>query len=287
MAKSMAQARRTAIRKSSVAASKPVSGAAAAERTSQVQSLLRALSIVNCLAEADEGTSLTDVAQQVGLSISTAHRLLTTLEKERYVHFDSERKLWSVGVQAFVAGSAFIRSRSLVAVARPHMRALMEQSGETVNLAIEDEGQAIYLAQIECRQMMRAFATPGAHVPLHCSSVGKALLSAMSDAQVAKILHRTGMVRVTSKTLCTPMALREELARTRERGYSIDDEEHAIGLRCAAAVIYNEFGEPAGAVSVSGPLARITDERLAVLGAMVKTAAGAISRDYGGRAPPG
>ncbi len=273
MAPSLSKARRPTGRK-------PSTG----ERSAQVQSLLRALSLLDSLAEAEDGAALTELAQRVGLSTSTAHRLLMTLEQERYVHFDAERKLWSVGVQAFVAGSAFMRSRNLATVARPAMRALMEQSGETVNLAIEDEGQALYLAQVECRQMMRAFATPGGRVPLHCSSVGKALLAAMPDAQVAKILHRTGMTRMTARTIATPMALREELTRTRERGYAIDDEEHAVGLRCAAAVIHDEFGEPAGAVSVSGPMARIPDGRLPLLGSLAKDAADAIARQFGGRA---
>ena len=275
MAKSLAQERRSS--------GKPAAG----ERSSQVQSLLRALSIVNCLAESDEGTGLTDIAQQVGLSTSTTHRLLTTLEKERYVHFDSERKLWSVGVQTFFAGSAFIRSRNLVVVARPHMRALMEETGETVNLAAEDDGQAIYMAQIECRQMMRAFTTTGGRVPLNCSAVGKALLSEMPDAQVTRMLRRTGMAQITEKTLTTPAALLEDLDRVRRRGYAIDDEENAIGLRCCAAVIYNEFGEAAGALSVCGPTARIDDDRLPALGAMVKAAADTVSLEFGGRIPPG
>ena len=137
------------------------------ERSDQVQSLVRALTLVNRLATADEGVSLTEVAQQVGLSPSTAHRLLTTLEQERYVHYDAERRLWSVGVQAFMTGSAFLKTRNLVALARPHMRALMEDSEETVNLAVEDQFAAVYLAQVECRQMMRAFARPGGSVPRH------------------------------------------------------------------------------------------------------------------------
>ena len=106
------------IPRKTVRAAKP----AAAERSGQVQSLVRALTIVNRLAAAAEGVTLTEVAQQVGLSPSTAHRLLTTLEQERYVHFDAERRLWSVGVQAFVTGNAFLKTRSLVATARPPKR---------------------------------------------------------------------------------------------------------------------------------------------------------------------
>lgn len=254
-------------------------------RSDQVQSLVRALAIMNRLAAADEGVTLTEVAQQVGLSPSTAHRLLTTLEQERYVQFDAERRHWSVGVQAFVAGSAFLKTRSLVAAARPHMRALMEESEETVNLAVEDQAEAIYLSQVECRQMMRAFARPGGRVPLHCSSVGKALLSAMSDSGLAKVLHRQGLSRVTIKTINTTAALREDLGRARERGYAVDDEEHAVGLRCIAAVVFNENADAVAAVSLSGPMARIPDERIPLLGDLVRRKADAITAQLGGALP--
>ena len=267
------------------ARSQPSLAKASHERSDQVQSLVRALAIVNRLAAADEGATLTEVAQQVGLSPSTAHRLLTTLEQERYVRFDAERRLWSVGVQAFVAGSAFLKTRSLVPTARPHMRALMEESEETVNLAVEDQAEAVYLSQVECRQMMRAFARPGGRVPLHCSSVGKALLSAMPDADVARVLHRHGLARVTVKTLITTPALREDLARARTRGYAIDDEEHAVGLRCIAAVVFNEAADPLGALSLSGPMARIPDERIPLLGDLVRRTADAVTAQLGGCLP--
>lgn len=257
----------------------------AAERSDQVQSLVRALAIVNRLAAADEGVTLTEVAQQVGLSPSTAHRLLTTLEQERYVHFDAERRLWSVGVQAFVAGNAFLKTRSLVGGARPHMRALMEESEETANLAVEDQAEAVYLSQVECRQMMRAFARPGGRVPLHCSGVGKALLSAMPDADLARVLHRQGMARITVKTITTTPALRGDLAQARARGYALDDEEHAVGMRCVAAVIFNEGAEPVAAVSLSGPMARIPDQRIPLLGDLVRRKADAITAQLGGTLP--
>ena len=184
----------------------------------QVQSLMRALALLNRIAESpDDGASLTDLAQQVGLPTSTAHRLLTTLEQERYVRFNHEQRTWTVGVQAFVTGSAFTKTRSLVALARAHMRRLMEEGGETVNLAVEDEGEAVYLAQVECRQMMRVFARPGSRVPLHCSAVGKAILSATSDKRLSKILHQRGMPRLTVKTITTPAASAAG-ARARARG---------------------------------------------------------------------
>jgi len=256
--------------------------AAASTGGDQVQSLVRALALLNRIAESpDEGATLTELAQQVGLPSSTAHRLLTTLEQERYVRFDHEGRLWSVGVQAFVTGCAFTKTRSLVGLARAHMRHLMEDSGETVNLAVEDEGEAVYLAQVECRQMMRVFARPGSRVPLHCSAVGKAILSAASDKTLSKILHQRGMPRLTVKTITSPSALRADLDRVRSAGYAIDDEEHAVGLRCIAAPIFGETGDCIGAASASGPTARIGEERIAQLGALVLKASQAISAEMG------
>ena len=256
--------------------------AKSAAGSGQVQSLVRALALLNRVAEAQgEGAALTELAQQVGLPASTAHRLLTTLEQERYVRFDHEGRSWFVGVQAFMTGCAFTKSRSLGALARPHMRLLMENAGETVNLAVEDEGEAVYLAQVECRQMMRAFASPGSRAPLHASAVGKAMLSTMSDKTLSRILHQRGMPRLTPKTITTPSALRAELERVRASGYAVDDEEHAVGLRCIAAPIFDETGEAIAAISASGPMARIVEERVASLGALVLKTAGAISSEMG------
>ncbi len=259
--------------------------AAAGTRSDHVQSLVRALGIINQLAATDEGMTLTRIAECVGLAPSTAHRLLTTLEQERYVHFDHERRLWSVGVQAFMTGAAFLRTRDLVGIARPYMRALMNESTETVNLAIEDENEAIYLAQVECRQMMRALARPGARVPLYCSSVGKALLSATPDGDLAKALQRQAMRRLTEKTIVNRTALRDELALTRERGFAIDDEEHAFGLRCVAGLVFDELGEPMAAISISGPTARISSERIVHLGEVVRRKADEITAQLGGALP--
>ena len=259
-----------------------VAKAGAGRGGDQVQSLVRALALLNCLAEAAEGgVTLTELSEQVGLPSSTAHRLLTTLEQERYARFDPDGRLWAIGVQAFITGSTFTKTRSLVLIARPHMRSLMEDAGETVNLAVQDDGMAVYLAQVECRQMMRAFARPGSRVPLHCSAVGKAILSAVSDKTLSKILHQRGMPRLTVKTITTPSALRADLERARAAGHAIDDEEHAIGLRCIAAPVFDETGDVVAAVSASGPMARIVDERVGPLSALVLDAAQRISLDMG------
>jgi IclR family acetate operon transcriptional repressor len=247
-----------------------------------VQSLGRGLSLLDSLAESPDGVCLSDLCQQVGLSVSTAHRLLTTLEQQGYVRCHPGTRRWSVGVQAFIVGSAFGQARDLVEIARPRMRSLMEESGETVNFAVLDGGEAVFLAQVECRQMMRALAPPGVRVPLHCSGLGKALLAALPEVEIGRILRRHGLPRLTPRTLTTVARLRADLARSRERGYAFDDEEHSIGLRCVAAAVLDEHGEPVGAVSLSAPAVRLPDERIARLAALVRGTAAAIAGAFGG-----
>lgn len=254
-------------------------------RSGQVQSLTRALSIMRVLAESVDGMTLSDVAQIVGLPPSTTHRLLTTLQQERFARFDPLTSLWQVGVQAFIVGNAFTRTRDVVTMARPFMRRLMEESGETVNLYLESDGEAICIGQIECRQLMRAIARPGGRVKMHYSGAGKAILAWLPDAQVTKILQRHGLPRATERTLDTPGRLREDLMAIRGRGYAVDDEENAVGLRCVGAPVFDEHGQPLAGLSLSGPTARIADDRLPVLGALVAQIAGEITREVGGRMP--
>ena len=249
----------------------------------QVQSLVRALTLLEHLSQREHGATLTDAAQAAGLAASTAHRLLKSLEQMGFVAQDEERGLWFVGVKAFTIGSAFVRARDVVAIARPFMRELMELSQETVNLAVLDQGEPVYLTQIECRQMIRAHALPGARAPVHCSGVGKALLATLPEARVAAIAQRRGLPRYTEKTLTTLPALNAELARVRERGWAADDEEHSLGMRCVASVLRDEHGEAIAAISLTGPIARVTDARLAELGALVRATAAKITAALGGR----
>ncbi len=165
------------------------------------------------------------------------------------------------------------------------MRQLMEESGESVNLGILDEGELVFLSQVECREMMRMFVRLGARVPAHASGVGKALLAALSESEVDAILEKRGLQRFTDNTIDARAILRDDLARVRERGYAFDDEEHAVGLRCVASTLHDELGEPIAAISLSGPRARITDQRVEILGRLVRDTADRITHSLGGELP--
>ncbi len=256
-----------------------------AGETAQVQSLARALTLLELVSEREHGAALTELARAAKLAPSTAHRLLKSLELMRYVRQDQDRGLWFIGVQAFTVGNGFARGRDIVAVARPIMRELMQEVGESVNLAILDEGEVVYLSQIECHQMMRAHAMPGGRAPLHCSGVAKALLASLPEAEAEALLGRRPLSRRTERTLTTLKQLRAELRQVRGQGYAVDDEEQNLGMRCVAAAIFDENGEAVAAISMTGPSARIARARLAEFGAIVRRAAAAATNAYGGRSP--
>lgn len=252
--------------------------------TAQVQSLTRGLSLLEALARAEGGLTLTDLAQRVTLAPSTAHRLLATLEAAGYVQAGANGE-WLMGVRAFRVGSAFLSHRNLVVQAYPYLKSLMERSGETANLAVLDSGEAVFVEQVQCRELMRMSAKLGARSPLHASGVGKAIFAALPDEQIDAILKVKGLPRITGNTITSPETMWAAIRVIRQRGWSFDDEEHALGTRCVAAPIYDEHAEVLGAISLAGPSSRLPDERIRQLGPVVAHTAEELTRRLGGHSP--
>lgn len=251
----------------------------------QVQSLTRGLQILEVLARAEGGLTLTEVGHGVALPASTTHRLLATLERMGYVSQAGDLGRWYIGLQAFTVGSSFLANRDFVAQSHNYMRRLMEQSGETANLAVLDGSEAVFIAQVQCREIMRLLVKLGSRAPLHASGVGKAIFAALPDEQIDAILKVRGLPRITESTIVAPETMWAALRVIRQRGWSFDDEEHLIGTRCVGASIYDEHAEPLCAISVAGPATRLPDERIKQLGPLVAHTAEEITRKLGGRWP--
>ena len=247
-----------------------------------VQSVDRALLIIETLAEDDEGYRLTDLAIRTGLSPSTVHRLLTTLEKRRFVQFDRGESTWHIGAQSFAIGSTFVRRRNFVTQALPYLRKLRDQTRETANLAVVDDGAMVVLTRVESREIMRSVTKVGGRVPMVASGLGKALLATYSEQDVFAIIQRDGMPRLTSKSIVRAGELCKSLHDIRRQGYSVDDEEALIGLRCVSAVVYDDCSEPLAAISVSGKASRVPNDRLPILGKLVQEVAAEMTMALGG-----
>ncbi|NPU12647.1 helix-turn-helix domain-containing protein [Bradyrhizobium sp. 83002] len=263
----------------------PRADAAAEPRDGGVQSVGRALQILEILAEDDEGYRLSDLAVRAGLSTSTVHRLLTTLEKRRFVQFDRMESKWHVGAQSFAVGATFTRRRNFVALAIPYLRRLRDQSRETANLAVVDDESLMVLMRLESREIMRSLTKVGGRLPMVASGMGKAVLATYSDDDVNGIIHRQGMPRLTEKSIIRASDLFRELESIRRQGYAVDDEEARLGLRCIAAVVHDSCREPVAAISVSGLASRLTEERVLVVGGMVRDIAAELTAALGGVGP--
>ena len=248
-----------------------------------VQSLDRALQLLELLAGDDEGYRLVDIAARSGLSSSTAHRLLTTLEQRQFVQFDRATNLWYVGVRCFAVGSAFARRRRISVLALPVMRRLRDSLNESVNLGIADLGDIVFVTQVESREVMRAIGKPGFRAPLHGTAMGQAILAAMTQDDVLLYLRTYGLPKLTPNTIARASRLHETLGDVRRAGYAVDDEQNAVGLRCVAAAIRDEHGQPFGAISLVGPTQRVRSADFERLGAAVRRAADEITAAYGGR----
>ena len=249
-----------------------------------LQSLDRALGVLSAIARADRMT-LTDLSLAVGVPTATTHRILTTLQKRGFVTFDEERQDWLIGIEAFRTGSAFLKRRDLAEIGRPVMQLLMEQTGETANLAVPQGAEVVFIGQIETHNPIRAFFPPSTRTAMHASGTGKAILAELPQEQVRQLLTRAGLERFTANTHTTPAGLFEDLEAIRARGWSFDKEERHDGMSCIGSAIFDEYGKPCAGVSISGPSIRFDPSRISEFGAAVAHAAAQITERSGGVMP--
>jgi len=220
-----------------------------------VQSLDRAIVLLDLLADAGGEVGISRLAELSGLPLPTIHRLMRTLVTHGYVRQEASRR-YALGPRLIRLGES--AARQLGTWARPQLVELVAAVGETANLALLEGDDVVYVAQVPSTHSMRMFTEVGRRVFAHCTGVGKALLAQLPAETVQEILARTGMPAQTPHTLTDPATLLRELAQIRQQGYAIDDGEQEVGVRCLAVPV---LGAPAmAAISVSGPAARLTDE---------------------------
>ncbi|NNK79037.1 MAG: IclR family transcriptional regulator [Litoreibacter sp.] len=249
-----------------------------------IQSLDRAVLVLGHLAERG-GIALSDLAKETDQSPATLYRILTTYQLHGVTEFDEAEQLWHIGPKAYLIGSAFLRRTSVVERSRPILRQLMHDTGETANLGVEQGDLVMFVSQVETHETIRAFFPPGTQSQMHASGIGKALLAHFSADRLEDWLSRQELERFTERTLTHPDDLLENLAQIRDSGLSFDNEERNIGMRCIAAPVFNAFREPVAGISVSGPISRMSDDRLEWLGDLVKKAAARATEAIGGEPP--
>ncbi|WP_235836929.1 HTH-type transcriptional regulator BhcR [Cereibacter johrii] len=256
---------------------------AAEDKTEQntVQSLDRALAMLRLLSQS-EGMTLSELAAESGEAAATVYRALVTLQAHQMIEMEEQGQVWHIGSGAFRVGSAFLRRAKFVERARLPMDRLMRAAGETAALGVEADGRVMHLAQVETRQAIRAYFPEGSSAPLHATAVGKALLAWYPEERIETILDREGLAKFTSLTITSASTLMRDLARTRDRGYALEDQEGAEGMRAVAAPVFNSFGEPVAAITLAGPAFRLSLSDSTRLGTLVREAADEVTEATGG-----
>lgn len=241
--------------------------------SSHVQSVARALMLIDLLARENREMSLTAIAKAMDWPKTTVHGLIATLRDYHYVDQSPVTGHYRLGVRLFELGNIIARSWNIRSIAMPAMQELNSRLGEMVQLAVEDKGEVLYLEKLDSTHMMRIVSEIGTRLPMHCTGLGKVLLAYKKPAEVKWIISRHGMRKMTSRTITSFEILERELGKVRKQGYAIDDREIMDSLRCVAAPIYDREGEVKYALSVSGLANSLHGTRLDMIcGELIRTA---------------
>jgi IclR family transcriptional regulator, pca regulon regulatory protein len=247
-----------------------------------IEALSRGLRVLEAFSESKSELSLVEIATAVNLDKSTTFRLVYTLEALGYLERDPQSKRYRPALKTLRLGFTVLRSLDVVEVARPYLKALSQETGEASSMAIRDGAEIIYVIRISPMQMVNLNLHLGAHLPVYCTSMGKAQLIDLSTDAVAELLGEGPYEALTPQTITHLTDLNAELDRVRQDGYAVNDEELAIGLRSVAAPIRNDEGQIVAACNISSASARVSradlEDRLAP---MVLESANLISNALG------
>lgn len=223
-------------------------------RSESVKSVVRVFELLELITDAGGDVTLSELSALANLPLPTIHRLLRTLVSLGYVRQLTNRR-YALGPRLVRLGEA--ANKQFGAIARPQLKWLVDELGETANMAMLDSDMVIYVAQVPSPHAMRMFTEVGRRAHTHDTGVGKAILSQLSDDAVRAIVGKAGMPTPTGRSIGSIEALLDELRVIRERGYSIDDGEQEVGVRCLSMAV--PAAPTPTAISVSGPAARVDD----------------------------
>jgi len=249
----------------------------------QIQSIARAVAILDHLAGNGNEDSLSNISRTIGLSKSTTYSIIATLEQLGLVQQDQVSARYSLGMKLFELGQVVHSSMVLRKIAVPLLQDLVAKYGETAHLGVLSQGEVVYIDKVNSPHSIGISSQIGGRNPAHCTGVGKMLISALTAVEVEKIIAEKSLKKFTEKTITNPAVLQQHLHKIREQGYAVDDEEIESGLRCVAAPVRNHRREVVAAISLSGPAQRMDTEKLDQIVSGVVATANIISAQLGYR----
>jgi IclR family transcriptional regulator, KDG regulon repressor len=243
-----------------------------------IRAVERALAILLCFSQNTPELTLTQIADRVSLNKSTVHRLLGTLDRNRFIQRDPATGAYRPGIRLMQFAYLMVEQNDLRRYAAPFLHLLREQFRETVDLAILDNAEVVYLDVLESPQRVKLAAAIGQRLPAFCTATGKVLLAYMDDGTIQRIMDN-GMPKHTDCTIISREAFLENLRAIRAKGFAISEQEYEEEINAVAAPILDQHGLPIAAVAIAGPAYRLTRERMSEIGPSVVAATRDISQE--------
>lgn len=243
------------------------------------KSVVKALKLLETLSAAQQPVGVTTLALKLQINKSNVHRLLQTLADWGYVRHADDDGNYELTLKLWQMGTSVLARREIARIAQPHLRTLLENTGESANLSVLEEGRVVYVSRIECQHPVRAHNRIGANLPVYCSSNGKAILAFQPDTVIKQ--HCCDLVKYTERTITTEKRLLDELRGVRRNGYAVNRGEYRVGVHGVAAPVRGAEGRIEAAVGVSGPSERFKPQAIKKFAGAVKRCADEISAELG------
>lgn len=250
--------------------------------TKENRTIKRTLDTLQLLKDRQDPLTITQISSSLGIPRSSAFDIVSTLYEEGYIELgDNAQKTYVLGLKTFEIGAAYLQNNDLLPTTRPYLEKLMRMSQATAFLAIEDNGQLVYLDKVEAPTAIRTSAQLGSRNSMYCAGLGKALLATYPDQRVKEIFEKTEIIRLTDNTITDYTALSDDLSRIRSRGYAIDDREASPEVFCIAAPVFDSFGKGVAAISLAILYSNLNEKLIKKYSASITDSALQISKKLG------
>lgn len=227
-----------------------------------IQAVSHALDLLEQFHEDVDELGVTELSKRLKLHKNNVFRLLATLESRGYIEQNKATENYRLGLKSLELGQTFIKQMGLLRQAKPILEKMVERSNETSYVVIYKEHHVVYLDVVETNLTVRVVSRVGSRLPAYCTASGKVHLAFMTDEELEDLLPKINYVAHTATTITSAQDMKKEIELVREQGYAFDDEELDLGVRCIAAPIRDYTRRIIGAISISGPTMRISNERL-------------------------
>jgi len=243
-----------------------------------VRAVERALDVLLCFTNRTPELTLSQISEHIVINKSTVHRLLSTLEKKRFVERNPATGVYRLGVRLIQMAYLTLEHNDLRRLAAPYLRRVCELQRENANLSILDDTDVVYVDVIESPQRVKLAATSGQRLPAFCTASGKAIMAFLPEEKVNSILA-IGMPKFTTRTIASPQAFFEDIQFAKKNGFAISEQEYEEGINAVAAPIFDRDHHPIASVSVAGPAYRLTQERMIEFGPQIVATANTIAQE--------